>query len=106
MTTRIGIDLGGTKIEGVVLDDHGDIIARQRVPTPRDYDATIAAISSLVAAIEHESNTTGATVGIGIPGTVQPNGLVKNANSTWLIGKPFITDLEHALRRRVRAQND
>ncbi|HEY4303749.1 MAG TPA: ROK family protein [Gemmatimonadaceae bacterium] len=106
MTTRIGIDLGGTKIEGIVLDEHGEITARKRIPTPREYDATIAAIASLVFDIERASGRSNATVGIGIPGTVEPNGLVKNANSTWLIGKPLIKDLEQSLSRAVRVQND
>ena len=101
---RIGIDLGGTKIEGIALDERGEIIARQRIPTPRDYDGTVAAIASLVADIERTSGRS--SVGIGIPGTVEPNGLVKNANSTWLIGRPLIQDLEQTLSRPVRAAND
>jgi fructokinase len=105
MAARIGIDLGGTKIEGIVLDDRGDIVTRQRVATPRSYDATIAAIASLVDHLD-EATTGRSPVGIGIPGVVQPNGLVKNANSTWLIGRPLIRDLEHALGRPVRAMND
>src|ERR1700753_493645 len=105
MTVRIGIDLGGTKIEGIALDEHGAIEARQRIPTPRDYDATVAAIASLVATIEERAGRA-AGVGIGIPGTIQPNGLVKNANSTWLIGRPLIRDLEQRVGRPIRAAND
>lgn len=104
---RIGIDLGGTKIEGVALDDGGGVLARQRVPTPRgDYDRSIRAVVGLVA---HLESVTGAraTVGIGIPGAISPaTGLVKNANSTWLIGRPFADDLQRALGRPVRLAND
>jgi len=104
---RIGIDMGGTKIEGVGLTADGIIVARQRVPTPRnDYPATIAAITGLVRYIEAAAGEAG-TVGIGIPGCVSPRtGLVKNANSTWLIGKPFDQDLSAALDRPVRLEND
>jgi fructokinase len=105
-TRRIGIDLGGTKIEGIVLDG-SDEVARLRVPTPRgDYDATLAAIQSVVADLEQRAGGTG-TVGIGIPGTVVPaTGLVKNANSTWLNGRPLHADLEARLARAVRIAND
>lgn len=104
---RIGIDLGGTKIEGIALDDRGDPLARLRVPTPRgDYDATVGAVVDLVARLEAD-RPGAATVGIGIPGTMSPaTGVVKNANSTWLIGRPFAGDLERALRRPVRLAND
>jgi fructokinase len=104
---RIGIDLGGTKIEGVVLDRRGEIVFRERRPTPRDdYDATVEAIADLVAAAERHIGGT-ATVGIGMPGAISPaTGLVKNANSTWLIGRPLDRDLERRLRRPVRLAND
>lgn len=104
---RIGIDLGGTKIEAIALDDHGNECFRQRVDTPRnDYAATIKAIVDLVSGIETELHTT-ATVGMGIPGTISPaTDLVKNANSTWLIGKPMHKDLQQALHREVRIAND
>ena len=103
---RIGIDLGGTKIEGIALDSTGHERARQRIASPRSYDATIAAIRDLVAALEAETGEQG-TVGIGMPGAVSPaTGLVKNANSTWLIGHPFGRDLEAALGREVRLAND
>jgi fructokinase len=104
---RIGIDLGGTKIEGIALDDAGHECARRRVPTPQgDYRRTVGAIADLVATIE--SNTSGgATVGVGIPGSLSRiSGLVKNANSTCLIGKPLQADLETALGRPVRLSND
>lgn len=104
---RIGIDLGGTKTEGLVLDRSGNQLARRRVPTPQgDYDGTIRTIGELVAALEAEAGGT-ATVGVGIPGIVSPaTGLVKNANSTWLIGRPFDRDLAAALGRPVRVEND
>src|SRR3954470_23285256 len=104
---RIGIDLGGTKIEAAALDGAGNIRLRRRIATPTgDYDATVAAIVNLVAAIEGELGER-ATVGIGIPGTiVEATGLVKNANSTWLIGRPLAHDVEQALERPARIAND
>jgi fructokinase len=106
-TLRIGIDVGGTKIEAVALDREHRVLARRRIPTPRhDYDATVAAIVDLVAAIERETGERG-TVGVGIPGAVSPaSGLVKNANSTWLIGRPLADDLAARLDRPVRLAND
>jgi fructokinase len=102
---RIGIDLGGTKIEGIALGPGGREMGRKRVPTPKgDYDATVAAVRDLVAALEGEDR---ASVGVGIPGAISPaTGLVKNANSTWLIGRPFDRDLAAALKRPVRVAND
>ncbi len=103
---RIGIDLGGTKIEGIALSDSGEILVRQRVSTPKGYDETVAAIAGLVQAIECEVGGRG-TVGMGIPGAIVPaTGLVKNANSTWLIGQPLGRDLGAALEREVRITND
>lgn len=104
--TRIGIDLGGTKIEIVALDASGTECYRKRIPTPRDdYAATLAAIGSLV--VEAEAAVGPATVGIGMPGTISPaTGLVKNANSTWLNGKPLGTDLVRTLQRDVQLAND
>lgn len=104
---RIGIDLGGTKIEGIALDNSGAELFRQRIDTPQgDYHATVDAIVTLVQLLEAETQQT-ATVGIGIPGAISPaTDLVKNANSTWLIGKPLRTDLEQVLSRPVRIQND
>jgi fructokinase len=104
---RIGIDLGGTKIEAAALDADGAFRARRRIATPAgDYDGTIAAIAGLVAAIEAEIGG-GATVGVGIPGTiVAATGLVKNANSTWLIGRPLGRDVEAALGCPIRFAND
>jgi fructokinase len=107
VTFRIGIDLGGTKIEAAAIDPEGRIRALQRIATPvGDYDGTIAAIVGLVAAIEGEVGGQ-ASVGVGIPGTiVADTGLVKNANSTWLIGRPLGRDVETALGRPVRFAND
>src|ERR1700722_19952919 len=104
---RIGIDLGGTKIEAAAIDRLGAIRARRRVATPAgDYDATVAAVTGLVHAIEAELAGP-ITVGVGIPGTaVERTGLVKNANSTWLIGRPLGADLAAALGREVRLHND
>jgi len=104
---RIGIDLGGTKIEAIALDDSGAILCRRRVSTPReDYAGTIRAMVDLVRAIEGEHRAT-ATVGVGTPGAISPaTGLIKNANSTWLIGRPLGADLEGALGRTVRLAND
>jgi len=111
MSLRIGIDLGGTKIEGIVLDDASEV-ARIRVETPRDYAATVEAIASLVESLDErvESRATrsrSASVGVGIPGAEAPaTGLVKNANSVWLIGRPLRGDLERRLGRAVRIAND
>jgi len=104
---RIGIDLGGTKIEAIALDNSGVELYRERIDTPQgDYRETVNAIVTLVQLLEAETRQTG-TVGIGIPGAISPaTNLVKNANSTWLIGKPLHTDLEHALSRPVRIEND
>lgn len=109
---RIGIDLGGTKTEIIVLDDAGEEILRERVPTPRgDYAGTVATIATLVKAAEAKVSLGGtapiATVGVGIPGAEsRVTGLIKNANSTWLIGQPLRADLEAALGRPVRIAND
>jgi fructokinase len=104
---RIGIDLGGTKIEGVALGQDGRVLAGRRLASPTgSYAATLDAVVDLVGVLEREIGTAG-TVGIGIPGAVSPaTGLVKNANSTWLIGHPFAQDLERRLERPVRLDND
>jgi fructokinase len=104
---RIGIDLGGTKIEGIALDEAGAPLARRRVATPRyDYDGTLEAVVRLVRDLEQETGTRG-SVGVGIPGTLSPaTGLVKNANSTWIIGRPLDRDLASRLARPVRLAND
>jgi fructokinase len=105
-TVRIGVDLGGTKIEAACLDAGGAVIARERVATPRTYDGTVVAIAELVASVERRAGARG-SVGVGIPGAADPaTGLVKNANSTWLIGKPLGRDLAAHLHREVRLMND
>jgi len=104
---RIGVDLGGTKIELAALDESGAERVRSRVPTPRsNYAETVAAIVSLVEDAERELGAR-ATVGVGIPGALsRVTGLVKNANSTHLIGHDLKGDLERALGREVRIAND
>lgn len=104
---RIGIDLGGTKIEAIALDPAGMIRIRRRIATPAgDYRATVAAIAGLVRAIENEIAAP-ATIGIGMPGTiVAETGLVKNANSTCLNGQPLARDVERMIGRPVRFAND
>ncbi|ECC2469377.1 fructokinase [Salmonella enterica] len=104
---RIGIDLGGTKTEVIALDDAGEQRFRHRLPTPReDYQQTIETIATLVDMAEQATGQTG-SVGIGIPGSLSPyTGVVKNANSTWLNGQPFDSDVSRRLKREVRLAND
>src|SRR5262245_1266053 len=104
---RIGIDLGGTKIEGIAIDADGGERLRRRIPAPRgDYARTLSAITGLVADIERAAGARG-TVGVGIPGAISPaTGLVKNANSTWLNGRALADDLPRLLDRPVRFAND
>jgi fructokinase len=103
---RIGVDLGGTKTEAIALASDSVVAARRRVPTPREYDGTLDAIVRLVGELESETGRSG-TVGVGIPGVVtRGTGLVKNANSTWLNGRPLQADLESRLARPVRVAND
>jgi fructokinase len=104
---RLGIDLGGTKIAGIVLGAGGQPLAEHRMPSPRhDYGATVRAIGLMVRALEEQVADQN-SIGIGIPGSVAPaSGLVQNANSTWLNGKPFQRDLEAHLGRPVRLAND
>lgn len=104
---RIGIDLGGTKIEIIALDDDGRTLARRRVATPQgDYARTLEAVVGLVAAVEGELGRRG-TVGVGTPGALsRHSGLIKNANSTCLIGQPLKRDLEALLGRALRVAND
>jgi fructokinase len=104
---RLGIDFGGTKIAGIALAADGSTVAAHRSDTPRhDYDASIAAVADMVAELERQAGAPG-SVGIGIPGAVSPaTGLVKNANSDWLIGRPFDADVAVRLGRPVRVAND
>ncbi|MEW5847298.1 MAG: ROK family protein [Myxococcota bacterium] len=107
MSLRIGVDLGGTKIEALALGADGRELLRRRVPTPQgDYEGTVRGIVSLVTGMERELGARG-SVGVGIPGIISPRtGLVKNANSVCLIGHPLDKDLEAALGRPVRLEND
>lgn len=104
---RLGVDVGGTKIEAIALDDEGRELARQRLATPQhDYGATLKAIGTLVLDLEQKTGQPG-TVGIGMPGAIDARtGLIKNSNSTWLNGQPLDKDLERLLNRPVRLQND
>jgi fructokinase len=104
---RIGVDLGGTKIEFVALERDGSELHRHRIATPRfDYEGTVRAITDGVREMEKQLGRS-ASVGVGIPGTISTKtGLVKNANSTWLNGKPFDKDLSRVLAREVRCAND
>ena len=107
MTFRIGVDLGGSKIELLALDPQGQERYRKRVPTPRgDYGATLKTVTALVGECEETLGGQG-TVGVGIPGALSlATGRVKNSNSTCLIGRPFKQDLEEVLGREVRMAND
>ena len=107
MALRFGIDLGGTKIELIALDDSGVAVLRRRVPTPQgDYAGTLAAIVDLVAQAERELGVTG-SVGVGTPGAISPaTGRMKNCNSVCLNGQLLKTDLEARLQREVRLAND
>lgn len=104
---RIGIDLGGTKIEGIALADAGGELERRRIAAPRgNYEDTVRAVRDLILAIESAAGQNG-TIGLGIPGVISPaTGLVKNANSTWLNGRPLGVDLSKAVGREVRLAND
>jgi fructokinase len=109
---RIGIDLGGTKIEGLALSRDGEELARLRIPTPRDYERTLVAIQRLVSLLEDEAfavcgKPALGSVGVGIPGTLSPaTRLVKNSNSIWLNGHAFDKDLEAIMGRPIRVMND
>ncbi|MCD8558638.1 MAG: fructokinase [Shewanella xiamenensis] len=103
---RMGIDLGGTKIELVALNDEGNEVFRKRINTPRDYQGTLNAIVDLVNEAEATLGEKG-SVGVGIPGVISPySGLVKNANSTWINGHPLDVHLGELLGREVRVAND
>ncbi len=105
---RIGIDLGGTKIEGVVMGPRSQILQRERVGTPRgDYAGTLVAIAELVKALELGAGVAGLPVGIGHPGSISPaTGRLRNSNSTWMNDRPLKQDLDKALGREVRMAND
>ena len=103
---RIGIDLGGTKIEAVLLDRAGRVVSRERMATPRNYEGTVARLADLVARIDAACGVR-PPVGIGAPGAwVESTRTMKNCNSTWLNGRPLLDDLNAALDGRVRMAND
>jgi fructokinase len=106
-TVRVGVDLGGTKIEAIALDSNDTVLARHRVATPRhDYEGTLDAVATIVERVETDCGAWG-TVGIGTPGALSPaTGLMKNANPLWLIGRPLAEDLSRILARPVRLAND
>ena len=104
---RIGIDLGGTKIEGIVIDAGGAERARIRIATPPGYDASLKALAELVSALESQAGARVRAVGVGMPGSISPvTGLARNGNSTWLNGRPFDVDLARLIGKPVRAAND
>jgi fructokinase len=104
---RVGVDFGGTKIEAAALNAAGERLARVRRANPGEYGAAIDVVRSLVEETEQETGAKVDRVGVGMPGSISPKtGLVRNANSVWLNGRPFDKDLEAALGRRVRVAND
>lgn len=104
---RLGIDLGGTKIAGAVLDRSGGVVATQTIASPQnDYRATLHAIAGLIDRLERDIGGT-CSLGVGMPGSISPaSGLVQNANSIWLNGRTFSDDLQEYLARPVRFAND
>ena len=104
---RIGVDFGGTKIEAAALDASGAFVARVRKPNPGAYEPSLQVVRELVAEAEQQAGVSRATVGFGVPGSLSPKtGRMRNANSVWLNDKPFQEDLEKALGRAVRLEND
>ena len=104
---RIGVDFGGTKIEAAALDAQGRLQARVRAPSPGSYEASLEVVRELIAEAEREAGVTGASIGVGIPGSPSPaSGLIRNANTTHLNDKPLRADLERSLGRPVRLAND
>jgi fructokinase len=104
---RIGVDIGGTKIEAAALDATGAFVARVRRPNPGDYDAFVGVVRDLVGEAEAQAGVSGASVGIGMPGSISTKtGLMRNANSVWMNGQPMREDLTRALGRPVRMEND
>jgi fructokinase len=104
---RIGIDFGGTKIEAAALDPQSRVVGRVRAPNPGAYGAAIETVVALVGEVERQAGVGGATVGVGMPGSIsRRTGLVRNSNSVWLNETPFDRDLGAALERPIRVQND
>jgi fructokinase len=103
---RIGIDFGGTKIEAAALDERGKFQARVRAPNPREYQAALDQVVALVKEVERQAGA-GGTIGVGAPGSVSPRtGMIRNANSTWLNGRPLKADLERRFGQPIRTAND
>ena len=106
MNYKIGIDYGGTKIEGILINDKGEEILRKRSGYEKNYESGVDTIKNLVEEFDKHTNSKN-SVGIGIPGSSsKENGLIKNANSIWLNGKPFKKDLEMSLDREIKIMND
>lgn len=104
---RLGVDFGGTKIEAALLDSQGEIVIRRRTPNPGDYAAAVQGVAALVNETEAEGGARVGAIGVAMPGSLSPlTGLVRNANSVWLNGKPFLQDLQNTLGRPVRVEND
>jgi fructokinase len=104
---RIGVDFGGTKIEAAALDATGQFVSRVRKRNPGEYVAALETVRELIAEAEKQAGVRGATVGLGVPGSLSPKtGRMRNANSVWLNDRPFQEDLERALGRAVRLEND
>ena len=104
---RIGVDFGGTKIEAAALNPDGAVVARRRVANPGAYGPALLALAQLVAEVEHAVAAQFDRIGVGMPGSISPRtGLIRNANSVWLNGRPFGRDLETTLKRPVRLAND
>ena len=103
---KIGIDLGGTKTEGILIDNHGIELKRDRIKTEKNYEGTIKGIVSIVKQFEKEFGNS-SSIGIGMPGAISSDSaLVKNANSIWLNGQPLKRDLQIALDRKINLEND
>ena len=104
---RIGVDFGGTKIEAAALDPRGHVLARARMASPGSYDASLVAVRDLIDEVERLAGVTGASLGVGVPGSPSPaSGLIRNANTTHLNDRPLRTDLERVLGRPIRLAND
>ncbi|MFL2510499.1 MAG: ROK family protein, partial [Alphaproteobacteria bacterium] len=103
---KIGIDLGGTKTEGILIDSSGSELTRKRINTEKNYQGTMDGIVSLIKEFENDFGDV-ESIGVGMPGCVShDSSLVKNANSVWLNGKPLKIDLENTLKRKVILEND
>jgi fructokinase len=104
---RVGVDFGGSKIEAAAIDAGGRFVSRVRAANPGEYQAAIETVCALVDRAEREAGAPRGPVGIGLPGSISPrSGLIRNANSVWLNGTAFDKDVEQALGRPVRVEND